>query len=555
MKRGWITFALFTGATGAVVGPLGCGSSTSAPPVKPVGTAQSLRDPQTCNGCHPSHYGEWAGSMHAYASDDPVFLAMNARGQRETGGMLGDFCVKCHAPMAVRDGLTKDGLNLASLDASEKGVTCFFCHSVSSVGASHVNADLTLAGDLVMRGEFKDPQPNTQHASMYSTLQDDAQLDTAAMCGTCHDILTPKILTNPGGGRIERTFEEWGVSVFNTSATCAVNGNCHMKSNTTLVPIAKGGKPRLFRAHDFPAVDITFDPAPAHSGFATRAEQQATVESSLADALQGALCVNSRGGVRVFLDGSGPGHNFPSGAAQDRRTWVEVVAEKDGAPIYSSGSVPAGTPVGSDPTDKDLWVLRDQMFDPNDAKVDMFWQASCAAGNELHQLSAPLPDMPPPSTHQVRLYPNTRNPGDSVLPMPDKVTLTVHMQPIGLDVLNDLVMSKDLDPAIAAQAVTLTVGFPSPTDHNAKTLIWTAAAAAANGGLPDPTQGFGAGGVQMSCVSTQQFNVTGGTIPARDPPTTCGGAAPDAGAVSTPPVDAGPSADGGPSQDADAGAD
>ena len=370
MKRGWIYFALVTGATGAVVGPLGCGSSN--PPPKPVGTAQALRDPQTCNGCHPSHYGDWARSMHAYASDDPVFLAMNARGQRETGGMLGDFCVKCHAPMAVRDNLTKDGLNLASLDAGEKGVTCFFCHSVNSVGASHVNADLTLADDLVMRGEVPDPQANTEHASMYSTLQDDRKLDTAAMCGTCHDIQTPKILTNPGGGRIERTFEEWSTSVFNTSATCAVNGNCHMKSNTTLVPIAKGGKPRLFRSHDFPAVDITFDPAPVHSGFGTRADQQAAVELSLADALQGALCVNSRGGVRVFLDGSGPGHNFPSGAAQDRRTWVEVVAEKNGAPFYSSGSVPAGTPVGMDPTDKDLWLLRDQMFDPNDAKVDMF---------------------------------------------------------------------------------------------------------------------------------------------------------------------------------------
>ena len=40
--------------------------------------------------------------MHAYAAEDPVFLAMNARGQRETKGALGDFCVKCHAPMAVQ---------------------------------------------------------------------------------------------------------------------------------------------------------------------------------------------------------------------------------------------------------------------------------------------------------------------------------------------------------------------------------------------------------------------------------------------------------------------
>ena len=53
--------------------------------------------------------------MHAYAADDPVFVAMNQRGQRETAGALGDFCVKCHAPVAVHDGLTTDGLNLATL--------------------------------------------------------------------------------------------------------------------------------------------------------------------------------------------------------------------------------------------------------------------------------------------------------------------------------------------------------------------------------------------------------------------------------------------------------
>jgi hypothetical protein len=40
--------------------------------------------------------------MHAYAAEDPVFLAMNARGQRETQGALGAFCVNCHAPLAVQ---------------------------------------------------------------------------------------------------------------------------------------------------------------------------------------------------------------------------------------------------------------------------------------------------------------------------------------------------------------------------------------------------------------------------------------------------------------------
>ena len=71
--------------------------------------------------------------MHAYAAEDPVFLAMNARGQRETNGALGDFCVKCHAPLAVELGLTTDGLNLGEIPPHLAGVTCFFCHTVESV--------------------------------------------------------------------------------------------------------------------------------------------------------------------------------------------------------------------------------------------------------------------------------------------------------------------------------------------------------------------------------------------------------------------------------------
>ena len=91
--------------------------------------------------------------MHAHAADDPVFLAMNARGQADTGGELGDFCVTCHAPMAVRLGLTEDGLNLDDVPQYAKGVTCFFCHSVDSVEGDH-NAQLRIADDTTMRAAF-----------------------------------------------------------------------------------------------------------------------------------------------------------------------------------------------------------------------------------------------------------------------------------------------------------------------------------------------------------------------------------------------------------------
>ena len=56
--------------------------------------------------------------MHAYAADDPVFVAMNKRGQRETNGELGTFCVKCHAPMAVANGTITEA-NVANFDLDD----------------------------------------------------------------------------------------------------------------------------------------------------------------------------------------------------------------------------------------------------------------------------------------------------------------------------------------------------------------------------------------------------------------------------------------------------
>lgn len=95
---------------------------------------EPLLDPETCRGCHPQHYREWASSMHAYAAEDPVFIAMLQRAKRELGDGLGDQCVRCHAPMALREGATTDGLNLQEVPRSLRGVTCYFCHNAIDAG-------------------------------------------------------------------------------------------------------------------------------------------------------------------------------------------------------------------------------------------------------------------------------------------------------------------------------------------------------------------------------------------------------------------------------------
>lgn len=422
-----------------------------------------LLDPQTCAKCHPDHYKEWSGSMHAYSAEDPIFLAMNRRGQRETQGALGSFCVNCHAPLALREGATTDGLNLAAVPARLRGVTCFFCHTVEAVDGTH-NAPLRLARDIVMRGEFGDPVENSGHPGAYSPLHDRDRAESAKLCGSCHDIVTPL------GGAIERTYAEWQLSVFAHAggATCS---QCHMDQSTNLRPIAMAPSvfARRFHSHAAAAVDTALV-----AGFPEAAAQKQKVQEFLDTTLQSALCVRPSGGtsvIRVILDNVAAGHGFPSGSAQDRRLWAEVVAYQDGKALYQSGVVPEGM-APTKLNDPDLWLLRDCMLDAGGKEVPMFWQA---AGYETNQLPTQVTlDMLDPrfyKTHVVQSFP--RSTRDSIAGVPDRVTLRLRLQPVGLDVLDDLVGSGDLDPALRGRMPTFDIGAAG----GGQVLEWTAATA------------------------------------------------------------------------------
>ncbi len=471
---------------GAAVLPIACSSSNSQPSYL---SRDQLLDPQTCAKCHQQHFTDWSGSMHAYASDDPVFLAMNKRGQRETNGALGDFCVKCHAPMAVHEGATTDGLNLASVPQKLKGITCFFCHDVDAVQGTH-NNPLHLAGDVTMRGELSDPVANSAHPATYSALHDRDQATSATMCGSCHDIVTPQ------NAAIERTFAEWQQSVFSQLGGGDTCGQCHMAQSTNLVPIAQAPNvfARHYHAHTFAAVDQAM--IASYPGIDV---QKQAIQSFLGTTLASALCVvlDGNGSIRVLLDNIAAGHAFPSGSAQDRRLWAEVIATRNGQVVYQSGVVPDGTPVTSLTTDPDLWLLRDCMFDASGKSVDMFWQAASYESNTLpFQVTFDPTDPRFYQSHVVQYYP--RDPTAQLPAMPDKVTLRMRLQPMGLEVLNDLVASGDLDPTIPAVMPTYDLG-AQPV------LTWTAATANAM---------YTEGPFQVSCVTTTNFNVAADKVPA-----------------------------------------
>ena len=404
----------------------------------PTLTGGALLDPNNCLPCHADQFREWSGSMHAYAGEDPVFLAMNRRMQRETNGQAGTLCVSCHAPVAVRMGLTKDGLNLADLPASVRGVTCYFCHSTDAVEGTHSNP-LHLSTDGALRGAIMNPIKGP-HRATYSPLHDREMQASATMCGACHDVVTP------AGAHIERTFEEWNASLYAKPGQLSC-GKCHMEGRDGVAAKVDGAPIRRVHDHSMAAVDIAVSP------FSETDAQRVGVQKLLDATLLTKLCVKqSPAGVlaEVTLDNAFAGHKFPSGAAQDRRAWLELVAYRDGAQVFATGVVPDKKSVTSI-VDPNLWLLRDKIFGPDDKETHLFWQAA-RFESELLPAAVTADPKDPAFFHSV-----TKT-FTLPVPPPDRVTMRVRMRPVDFDLLDDLVASKDLDLAVLDRIPTYDLG-------------------------------------------------------------------------------------------------
>ncbi len=424
-----------------------------------------LEDPNTCKDCHPKHFEQWAGSMHAYASDDPVFVAMNKRGQREA--QLGTFCVNCHAPMAVKLGLT-DGTDFdpAALPASAKGITCYFCHNVDKVTDDHNNG-LVLAMDQTMRGGTSNPADTPAHDSLNDKNLMASSTNGSTMCGSCHDIVTP------AGVHIERSFIEWKATIFNNpdpinGVTCS---KCHMKPTTGVIAEGPGLDVRSrtdgFHEHLWPAIDQAMTPFPGTdaqaAGIADILDPALTIIGPTPVAgppSPGGICLPPTGILSVRMDTISVGHMYPSGSSQDRRTWLEVIAYDASNNVVFSSGVVGDT---QDPEDLNDPIVNCTGAQPNKCsgfwdratKTDgttahMFWDIA----NEDSRLLKPaitLDPNAPTYDHSTTVEYDTQ----AVAPQIDHITARIRTRPFAYATLDDLVASGDLDPSYAQQLKTL----------------------------------------------------------------------------------------------------
>jgi hypothetical protein len=279
----------------------------------------------------------------------------------------------------------------------------------------------------VLRGAFADPAETSAHDSAYSALVDGRDPGSSATCGACHDVVTP------GGVAVERTYAEWSESVFARAEVGLSCAGCHMPGRDA--PAALGGPMRRVHDHRFPGVDLALTPWPGVD------DQRLAIERDLAAVISARLCPEPGGGAvqfHVTLDNVQAGHAFPSGVTHARRAWVELVAEDDGAITTAIGRYEDGevVPLG----DPDGWVLGSRFLGEDGAEVAHVWDAA-AIESELLPAAVTVDPTDPAYYHAV-----TRS--FLISGEPDVVRVVVRMQPIGLELLDDLIAAGELDPAV-----------------------------------------------------------------------------------------------------------
>lgn len=332
---------------------------------------EDFQPAEACKTCHPQHYEEWRGSMHAYSITDPVFHAMHRLAQKETEGAIGDFCIGCHAPVGTGTGevkssiLSPEGLSKTAL----AGVSCEVCHrSVHLEDGPPANARLVIKPGAPLVGGLPNPQPTSAHASITND-----SLKNPDFCGSCHNVVNRK------GVKIEKPHEEFLASPYPARDTGCLN--CHMQTYTGRATPDGPLRNRLHR-HDFIGVDVAVTPFP-RQGY-----QRREVEEFLRTAARMSVSAPSQAiagedfRFKVDVRNVGAGHNLPTGPSTEREMWLEVIATSlSGKVLFKSGTLDelgdlrGGHDEDHQRDDPQLALFTDRFVDKNGDTVHFMWQA------------------------------------------------------------------------------------------------------------------------------------------------------------------------------------
>jgi len=284
-------------------------------PASPVTQTKGFWPTSTCKGCHDQIVAQHLSSEHERSFTNPAFQAQYQKDllpKAATNPHLdaeARECIACHEPVAYA---TKGPalLSLHGIDPGMNGVTCDICHSMTGYrGSKAQNGNYVVEPSDRKLGPFKE-EGDWHHT--YSELQTKSEI-----CAVCHEAV------NRNGLRIKATFTEWQESAFaQQGVQCQ---DCHMNIDGFLT----GGKPRFASGM---AAAMSLGTAPKREYLYTHqfpgAHSKTQIEGAITLAIEAIPPNDSQNhtlAVDVTVDNSRTGHSMPSGSADLRLLWIEVI--------------------------------------------------------------------------------------------------------------------------------------------------------------------------------------------------------------------------------------
>jgi hypothetical protein len=150
------------------------------------------------------------------------------------------------------------------------------------------------------------------------------------------------------------------------------------------------------------------------------------------------------------------GHGMPSGAAQDRRLWVELIAyDASNKELFRKGVI-ADQEIEETKEQPHECLFREYMLDANGQETHNFWEAASIDKTRGRLLpTTPIGGNVMPGGHSRDC--TFRPPLTAAAFPPDHIDLRVRLRPMGMDVLQDLVKTGHLPAEIPARMPTFTV--------------------------------------------------------------------------------------------------
>jgi len=235
----------------------------------------------TCAQCHPDHYREWSVSPHAYAMLSPVFNAMHMFTTDRLSGTQGDFCIRCHSPVAMQRSEPLHQSVLLRPGVSTEGVTCITCHRLPS-GFGHVSGRLPVeegnifstiygpTGDENLRQALTNPEfglvtsEDETGKEVHADVEELLSLRSSGFCGSCHDV------TSPNGFRLESAFTEFKNSPSSRKGESCQDCHMSVEPGTVVQGAARwgpGGRDLNYRWE--PAAEVRNSPRDMREGMPT----------------------------------------------------------------------------------------------------------------------------------------------------------------------------------------------------------------------------------------------------------------------------------------------